>query len=365
MRRIKKQDLDAISLGATILGTGGGGDPYVGKLVAKHAIETYGDVRLITTDELDDDALIVAIAAFGAPMILLEKLFSGIEFLNAFEMMEKYLNKKIDALIPIEAGGINGVIPFGLAAEKRIPLLDADGMGRAFPRLEMVTFTLHGISASPITQADEKGNKNIYDTIDNVWGETLVGATAIKMGGSCALGCYPMTGKEVKKAAVKGVVTFAQNLGNAVLNAKSKGENPVEALIKAADAIELFTGKVSKVSIKIDGRWNKGTCEITGLGTDDGSQLTMDFQNEFLMAKKNGIPVAITPDLIVLIDAENGLPITAETIAYGTRVVVLGMKSDQQWRTPEGIALGGPQKFGYKEDYVPIELLNKKTHHVL
>ena len=360
MRRIKKKDLDAIALGSTILGTGGGGDPYVGKLLSKKAIEKYGDVSLITTEELDDDALIVAIAAFGAPMILIEKLFSGQEFLNAFEMMEKYLNRKIDALIPIEAGGINGVIPFGIAAEKQIPLIDADGMGRAFPRLEMVTFTLHGISASPITQADEKGNKNIYDTIDNVWGETLVGATAIQMGGSCALGCYPMTGKQVKKAAVKGVITLAQNLGNAVLNATSKGESPVESLIKAASAIELFKGKIKKVSLKIDGRWNKGTCEITGLDRYKGSHLSLDFQNEFLMAKKDGIPVAITPDLIVLIDAENALPITAETISYGTRVIVLGMKADNQWRTPEGVALGGPQKFGYKETYVPIELLNKK-----
>ena len=360
MRKIDKNDIEYIAMGSTVLGTGGGGDPYIGKLLAKEAINKHGTVSLVTAKELKDDALVVPIAAFGAPMILVEKLFSGDEFIKAFEMMESYLGRKIDAVMPAEAGGLNGVIPLSVAAQKQIPLVDADGMGRAFPRLEMVTFTLHGIPVSPITQADEKGNRNVYHTIDNTWGETLVGATTIQMGGSCAIGCYPMSGAQVKKAAVHGIVSYAQVLGESILKAKEKNQNPLTSLIKEADAIKLFTGKISNVTIKTEGRWNKGICEIMGLDENQGSVMLLDFQNEFLMAKKDGKPVAITPDLIVLIDAENAQPITAETIQYGTRVVVLGMKADQQWRTPQGIELGGPQKFGYQEKYVPLEELNKR-----
>lgn len=89
--------------------------------------------------------------------------------------------------------------------------------------------------------------------------------------------------------------------------------------------------------------------------------MILDFQNEFLIAKRNGVPIAMTPDLIILLDAENAEPITAETMQYGTRVVVIGMKCDDQWRTPAGVELGGPQKFGYEEIYSPIErLINKK-----
>jgi len=358
MRKITIEDLEYISLGSTILGTGGGGDPYIGKLLAKNAIKNYGEVTLIKAAELNDNALVVPIAAFGAPMILVEKLFSGNEFYSAFEIMESYLGRKIDAIMPAEAGGLNGVIPFAVAAKKNIPIVDADGMGRAFPRLEMVTFTLHGISVSPITQADEKGNKNVYHTINNVWGETLVGATTIQMGGSCAIGCYPMSGNQVKKAAVHGIISYAQSLGEAILNAKKHQKNPINELIEKANAIKLFSGKISNITIKTEGRWNKGICEIMGLEEDSGSKMELDFQNEFLMAKKNGCSVAITPDLIVLIDAENAHPITAEAIQYGTRVIVLGMKADKQWRTPEGIKLGGPEKFGYSEEFVPIEILN-------
>ena len=359
MRKINKEDIEYIAMGSTVLGTGGGGDPYIGKLLAKEAIDKYGEALLIDAEELNDNALVVPIAAFGAPMILVEKLFSGEEFIKAFEMMESYLGRKIDAVMPAEAGGLNGVIPFSIATQKQIPLVDADGMGRAFPRLEMVTFTLHGISVSPITQADEKGNKNVYHTIDNIWGETLVGATSIQMGGSCAIACYPMSGAEVKKAAVHGIVSYAQTLGEAILNTKAQNLNPLDSLIEKAAAIKLFTGKISNITIKTEGRWNKGVCEIMGLDENKGSIMELDFQNEFLMAKKDGKAVAITPDLIVLLDAENARPITAETIQYGTTVVVLGMRSDKQWRTPQGIVLGGPEKFGYKEKYVPVEELNK------
>lgn len=191
-------------------------------------------------------------------------------------------------------------------------------------------------------------------------GELLVGATAIQMGGSCAIGCYPMSGAQVKKAAVHEIVSYAQMLGEAILNAKEQNPNPLESLIENADAIKLFIGKVSNVNIKTEGRWNKGVCEIIGLDDNQGYTMQLDFQNEFLMAKIDGKPVAMTPDLIVLIDTENARPITAETIQYGARVVVLAMKSDNQWRTPKGIELAGPKKFGYTEKYVPVEELNKK-----
>ncbi|MEA2527986.1 MAG: uncharacterized protein QOF73_5213, partial [Thermomicrobiales bacterium] len=35
MRQITAEQLEDIALGAAVLGTGGGGDPYVGKLMAQ------------------------------------------------------------------------------------------------------------------------------------------------------------------------------------------------------------------------------------------------------------------------------------------------------------------------------------------
>ena len=59
MRLLHEQEIEDIALGAAVLGTGGGGDPYVGKLMAREAVRQYGPVELYTLDELDDDDLIV------------------------------------------------------------------------------------------------------------------------------------------------------------------------------------------------------------------------------------------------------------------------------------------------------------------
>ncbi len=61
------------------------------------------------------------------------------------------------------------------------------------------------------------------------------------------------------------------------------------------------------------------------------------------------------PDLIAVLDAETGQPITTESLRYGFRVVILGIPCHEKWRTPAGLALVGPRYFGYDTDYIPVE----------
>lgn len=354
MRKINSQDIENIALGSTVLGTGGGGDPYIGKLMAQHAIIAYGDVVLLDPQEVPDDELVVPIAAFGAPVILLEKLFNGREAIEAFDMMERYYGKKIYATMPAEAGGLNGVIPFAVAAEKKIPIIDADGMGRAYPRLELVTWTLHDIPVSPITQADEKGNKSVYHTINNAWGETMVGSTVIPMGGSCFIACYPMTGKQMKEASVLGIISKAERIGDIILNANAESKDPLQGLLDETQGKLIFSGKIVDVSNKTDGRWNKGICTLDGLGDHQGETMVLDFQNEFLVAKVDGKVIASVPDLITVLDIETSEPITAEVLQFGYRLNVIAMPCDDKWKTEKGIALGGPAAFGYDHIYNPL-----------
>ena len=72
----------------------------------------------------------------------------------------------------IEAGGLNSTIPFVAAAELGLPVVDADGMGRAFPEVQMVLCHAgRRSSATPMALADEKGNSLVMRTIDNRWAE--------------------------------------------------------------------------------------------------------------------------------------------------------------------------------------------------
>ena len=74
MRYLDVQDVEDLAMGAAVLGTGGGGDPYIGMLMAVHAIEEFGPVELLSLDEIGDDDLIVPSAVMGAPTVGVEKL---------------------------------------------------------------------------------------------------------------------------------------------------------------------------------------------------------------------------------------------------------------------------------------------------
>lgn len=60
VRELTLDDIDDLALGATLLGTGGGGDPYVGKLLVSQAIADHGPARVVSADELPDKERISA-----------------------------------------------------------------------------------------------------------------------------------------------------------------------------------------------------------------------------------------------------------------------------------------------------------------
>ena len=175
MTLLDLEDLDHIALGATVLGTGGGGDPTLGKLMAQQAVRRHGPIRLVALDEVADEAWLIPTAMMGAPTVLVEKIPSGTEVLDAFRMVEHHLHSRAFATLSIEAGGVNSMIPMLVAASLGIPIIDADGMGRAFPEIQMVTPSLHGVSATPMAIGDEKGNRVLLETVDNFWTERLPG----------------------------------------------------------------------------------------------------------------------------------------------------------------------------------------------
>ncbi len=90
MRKIGKQEIEDMAVGAALLGTGGGGDPYIGKLMALQAIEEFGEVTLLDIDEVPEDALVVPSSMMGAPTVMVEKAPSGEEAILAFETLENF-----------------------------------------------------------------------------------------------------------------------------------------------------------------------------------------------------------------------------------------------------------------------------------
>src|SRR4051794_13502770 len=229
MREVTAEQLDNIALGAAVFGTGGGGDPYIGKLMAQAAIRRKGPVKMLDPDELDDDDLIIPSAMMGAPTVMLEKTPRGTEIVTAFEAIQAYLGRNATATMSCEAGGLNSTTPFVVAAELGIPLVDADMMGRAYPELQMCTPSMYGITATPMAIADEKGNSAIINTVSNKWTETFARTVTVDMGCSAMIALYPMSGEQVKRTCVLRSLTFIETIGRTLREAHAAHLDPIEA----------------------------------------------------------------------------------------------------------------------------------------
>lgn len=58
-------------------------------------------------------------------------------------------DRKIVGLMSAEIGGMNSIEPLILGAKLGLPVLDCDGMGRAFPELDMFLPHIHGLPSCP------------------------------------------------------------------------------------------------------------------------------------------------------------------------------------------------------------------------
>ena len=105
METLTREDIEAIAIGAAILGTGGGGNPTIGKLRCFEELKRGRRIRIVRLDELADDASVVAVGGMGAPVIGIEKLREGEECLRAVRALEALGGRPADAIIAFEIGG--------------------------------------------------------------------------------------------------------------------------------------------------------------------------------------------------------------------------------------------------------------------
>ena len=360
-------DLTDLARGATLLGTGGGGDPYIGKMLVARVLG-QGSITILDPDEIDDDMFVIPTAQMGAPTVMIEKIPAGTEPTLALRTLEEHLGRKADATMPIECGGINSMIPLVVAAETGLPVVDADGMGRAFPELSMETFAVYGVHGSPLALAGERGERVIIDTgDDDRQMEWLARAITIRLGGVGHIAEYAMTGRDVKRTAVPRTLSMALNLGRAIRVAREEHRSPFEAIAETLASTlyshvrELEVGKVTDVERRTTDGFAKGRAVITPLDTSRSDVLEIQFQNENLVARRGDELVAIVPDLICVVDADTAEPITTEGLRYGQRVRVLGISTPEMMRTPEALRAFGPSAFGLAEEFVPVESLAART----
>ena len=244
MKRLDPDALRALARGCAILGAGGGGDTYYTLLQALQASEDYGPAALVDLDELPDDALIMPCGGIGSTLVSLEKFENGDEGERLREYLEYLSGRRVAALMASEIGGGNGILPIAWAARMGLPIVDADGMGRAFPEVPQVTMQLAGISPSPAVVTDERGNLIVFRTISGPWMERLERAAADEFGGNASSTEFSLTVAQARGGTVRNSVSKAIRIGKSLAGATA---DPAAALIAELSAFQLISGKISDV----------------------------------------------------------------------------------------------------------------------
>jgi len=117
----------------------------------------------------------------------------------------------------------------------------------------------------------------------------------------------------------------------------------------------LFRGKVVDVARRAAEGFLRGRCVVEGLDEDRGATIEIAFQNEWVVAWRvegdQREPIAMSPDLICVLDTVSGNAFGTETIRYGMRVTVVALPAPPVFLTPKGLEHVGPRAFGYDLDF--------------
>ncbi|GAA2868281.1 DUF917 domain-containing protein [Streptosporangium fragile] len=316
---IDTEVLPAYARGCAVLGSGGGGPVSITRAAARQALEAHGPVRVVQPSDLDPDALVMPCGNVGTSHVAVERIGGVAEASYLRDAVEKLHGSPVAALMPSEIGGANGCAAVAWAACLGLPLVDADGMGRAFPRMDQTVMELRGISPTPAVLCDERGRTVVIDHVDGRWLERLVRASLEAFGGQAASSEYALRARQVPGATVVGSVTRAVELGRRLPD-------------------PLISGKVAAVE--------QGTTLVEGLGGDAGRLVRLEAHNEYLAALEDGELLAAVPDVIAVLDARSGETVQTDQVRYGMRVHVVPLPCDPVWHTPEGLRLAGPEAFG-------------------
>ncbi len=371
-KSLNKADISDLCVGATVLGTGGGGSPELGLYILNRLLAMGKEISLISVEEVPDEEIVVHPAMVGsiAPSKggkaeveeYAARILSGEgPLLTGLRTLEDILSKRIYATVPVELGGYNTPVAAILAALAGLPFVDGDTIGRAKPELMMQTYTIHNIPITPMVLTDMRGNSVLVKkTAGFREAERIARALAVVGGGTTAVRC-PVRGDVLKRTIIPGGVTKAIEIGKALREAEERREEPVHAVIQASGGTEFFRGEVDQFKWEDRDGFLWGTITVRGEGPYKRHELKVWIKNENLLSWLDGKPYVLTPDLICILDATTGKPITNSNMKEGRRIVIFGIPSHPFWRRKEALDLVSPKHFDFDIPYTPMEQVIKAS----
>ncbi|MFF0868844.1 DUF917 domain-containing protein [Nonomuraea sp. NPDC003560] len=339
-RLVGPDELRRFSAGSRLFATGAGESSY--GLTLAWAESVLGDgVELAAAHELDPGTLCMVVSLVGSTTALGEQLPAGDEPVRAVRALERRLGERAGAVAALNLAAENALIPLVAAAALGVPLVDGDGTGRVFPLVEQTTYTLGGLSASPLALAGASGELALLETAGGRV-EELLRPVVLAVGGWAVAACYPMAARDLARVLVPGTVSLLLAAG--VPGAPRSAAAPYGVRTLCAGRILAVEGSTGHgVDVAMPSLPSSIVVQETG-----GLRrlVRLEAHNEIVLALADGAPVAMAPDQICMISSADGLVVDVDKAAPGMEVEVMVVKAAPVWHTDAGLALGGLRAFG-------------------
>lgn len=359
-------DVEDLTTGCTFFGTGGGGTPEIGLKMLYPHIDEGKTIKIVDPKFVKNNDWVACPYYSGTiapptPEIEAERTrfpwnHYEMELAEGLKALEDYMGVKFSAAVAFELGGVNTPAPIDAAVKHDIPCVDGDYSGRAVPEICQNTVCVKGFSMAPLALIDWYGNKTIVQHVINYeLGERISKALSEVAWGRVGNVGFPLKGTDFHDAIIPGTISKSYTVGKTIREAAAVGDDPAEKIIEKVGGWILFRGEVVEKQWENRVGYMWGETIIKGSGIKNGEVLKIWFKNENHVTWLNDKPWITSPDIIEVINATSGQPITNTDLKKGDEVTVIGMQGAPIFREPKGLEVLGPKHFGFDLEYKPIE----------
>ncbi len=366
---LTRDDVEPLLEGLAILGTGGGGNPHWRRMILGNDLARDRTWNIVSLDSVPGDWSIVCGGMMGSVKAIesmgFDEVLEGWETDFPLPRVSRYMGeligRRIDAMVPFEAGGLNSPIVLTLAARMGIGAIAGDALGRSAPETQMTSWHGHGVEITPMPLADSLGNIVVVSRAAEPTYVDEVGRWVVAKGGYLgANNHHPITGIQLKQTTVPGTFSRALALGWAIHAARAEGRDPVGTAADFLGARRLIFGRIASQQEEERMGFYFATAQIAGLGADVGHTARLTIKNEAILCALDERPVTIFPDPIYLLEPKTGRGLRSIELSAGHEIALLGASAHPRLRaagtTEAGRRVLSPARFGHPElSYRPME----------
>jgi DUF917 family protein len=348
---LNRDHLAPLILGGLVLSAGGSGvkRAAVNKQIGEIALG-YGPIRMVTLDELPDEAGIIVATGVGAPGFA-----KAVNALRDSVESARMLIAATGGALPggVMPGHVPGMTSWLQASVLGIPVVDAATNGRGHPTVKMGGMGLASQPNVSVTQAGCGGapddRLSIVVTGNLAKTSTIMRAVSVQNGGLIYATRGPFQADFVRKGGAPGAMSFATKLGQAMLDAEP-GLGRAEACAKTLGGEILVSGRVEVNDVQYDSGFDVGTLVVAG----DGGRATLHVYNEYMAADIDGVRRWTFPDMMGSLDPKTGDPVAINELKPGNDVVIV---AGPRTAFPVGAGATDPAVFPEVEEKLGVRLI--------